>query len=139
MVESIDAAAIPSLVALWGECGLTRPWNDAVADARLALEGPASTILGIRDGGTLVGSVMVGFDGHRGWVYYLAVAPGHRRFGRARSLMAAAEDWLRERGAPAVRLMVRDDNAAACGFYRALGYETQQVATLGKRLGPDQR
>jgi ribosomal protein S18 acetylase RimI-like enzyme len=138
LIEPLDAGSIPSLVALWEDCGLTRPWNDAAADARLALGGPASTILGIRERGTLVGSVMVGFDGHRGWVYYLAVAPGYRRSGLARSLMAAAEDWLRERGAPAIRLMVREENAVACGFYRAIGYETQQVATLGKRLGPDQ-
>lgn len=138
LIEPLDATAIPSLVALWEDCGLTRPWNDAAADARLALEGPASAILGIRDEGALLGSVMVGFDGHRGWVYYVAVTPGHRRAGLARALMAAAEDWLRERGAPAVRLMVREENAVACGFYRALGYETQQVATLGKRLGSNQ-
>ena len=138
LIEPLEATTIPSLVALWEDCGLTRPWNDAAADARLALEGPASTILGIRNEGALVGSVMVGFDGHRGWVYYLAVAPGHRRSGLARALMAAAEDWLRERGAPAVRLMVRQENALASGFYRALGYETQQVATLGKRLGSDE-
>ena len=137
LIESLDAAAIPSLVALWEDCGLTRPWNDAAADARLALEAPASTIFGIRNEGVLVGSVMLGFDGHRGWVYYLAVAPGHRRSGFGRALMAAAEDWLRERGAPAVRLMVRQENALAGGFYRALGYETQQVSTLGKRLGVD--
>ena len=134
-IEPLDAASIPSLVALWEDCGLTRPWNDAAADARLALDGPASTILGIRERGALVGSVMVGFDGHRGWVYYLAVAESHRRSGVGRALMAGAEDWLRERGAPAVRLMVREDNTEAHGFYRALGYDTQQVATLGKRLG----
>ena len=138
MIEPLDAAAIPSLVALWEDCGLTRPWNDAVADALLALEGPATTILGIRNEGALVGAVMVGFDGHRGWVYYLAVSPGHRRSGLGRALMAAAEDWLRDRGAPAVRLMVRQENALVAAFYRALGYETQQVATLGKRLNSDQ-
>jgi ribosomal protein S18 acetylase RimI-like enzyme len=137
-IEQLDAAAIPSLVALWEDCGLTRPWNDAAGDARMAMEGPASAILGIRNEGTTVGSVMVGFDGHRGWVYYLAVAPGHRRSGLGRSLMAAAEDWLRERDAPAVRLMVREENEVAGGFYRAIGYETQHVATLGKRLGSDQ-
>jgi hypothetical protein len=68
LIEPLDATSIPSLVALWEDCGLTRPWNDAAADARLALEGPASTILGIRNDAALVGSAMVGFDGHRGWV-----------------------------------------------------------------------
>ena len=84
--------------------------------------------------GGLAGSVMVGFDGHRGWVYYLAVAPDRRRSGLGRVLMAAAEAWLRARGAPKIQLMVRADNEAALGFYEALGLERQQVVTLGRFL-----
>ncbi|MEO9132077.1 MAG: GNAT family acetyltransferase [Sphingomonas sp.] len=136
-----DAQAV---VALWETCGLTRPWNDPQADFTQALAGPSSTILVVReqgDGetggagqGDLAGSVMVGFDGHRGWVYYLAVAPGHRRSGLGRILMAAAEAWLRARGAPKVQLMVRADNEAALGFYEALGLERQPVVTLGRFL-----
>jgi ribosomal protein S18 acetylase RimI-like enzyme len=77
---------------------------------------------------------MVGFDGHRGWVYYLAVAPSHQRQGIGRMLMVAAEDWLRAEGAPKIQLMVRDDNTDARGFYAALGYAVQPVITMGKRL-----
>jgi ribosomal protein S18 acetylase RimI-like enzyme len=77
---------------------------------------------------------MTGFDGHRGWVYYLAVAPDRRREGLGRQLMAAAEAWLRDRGAPKLQLMVRTGNAEALGFYEALGLERQAVVTLGRFL-----
>jgi ribosomal protein S18 acetylase RimI-like enzyme len=124
----------PAVIALWQACGLTRPWNDPQADFTLALETPTSTILLAREGDVISGSVMVGFDGHRGWVYYLAVAPERQRAGLGRMLMEAAEAWLHERGAPKIQLMVREDNADAEGFYAALGYEAQPVSTLGKRL-----
>jgi ribosomal protein S18 acetylase RimI-like enzyme len=130
--EPADAGAV---VALWRACGLTRPWNDPERDFKAAIEGPASTILLLRDGDALVASVMTGFDGHRGWVYYLAVAPDRRRQGLGRAMMDAAEAWLRERGAPKIQLMVREDNEAALGFYRSLGLEPQKVVTLGRFLG----
>lgn len=136
MVPAI-AADSGDVIALWQVCGLTRPWNDPQADFALALATPSSTILLIRDGAAMVGSVMVGFDGHRGWVYYLAVAPGARRAGMGRRLMAAAEDWLRGQGAPKIQLMIRDDNAAALDFYAALGLERQKVVTLGRFLNDD--
>jgi ribosomal protein S18 acetylase RimI-like enzyme len=120
---------------LWDACGLIRPWNDPAADFNLALGGPASTVLLARSGtGTTTRSVMVGFDGHRGWVYYLAVDPAHRGDGLGRALMMAAEAWLRGHGCPKIQLMVRGDNAAARGFYDALGYEVQDVVTIGRRL-----
>jgi ribosomal protein S18 acetylase RimI-like enzyme len=125
---------IPALVGLWEACGLTRPWNDPARDARLAIEGATSAILGLRDGGTLIGSVMTGFDGHRGWVYYLAVAPARRREGLGHHLMDAAEAWLRARGVPKLQLMVRASNEEALGFYEALGLERQEVVTLGRFL-----
>ena len=90
-----------------------------------------------RDAGEVVGSVMVGFDGHRGWVYYLAVAPDRRHAGLGRALMTAAENWLRGQGAPKLQLMVRDDNQAALGFYSALGFERQTTVVLGRRLDGD--
>lgn len=134
MTAPLGLGDIPALVALWEACGLTRPWNDPGRDARLAIEGATSVILGLRDGEALIASVMVGFDGHRGWVYYLAVAPDRRRQGLGRSLMAAAEAWLRERNAPKLQLMVRTTNAEALGFYEALGLERQEVVTLGRFL-----
>lgn len=134
MIAPLGPDDIPALVTLWEACGLTRPWNDPQRDARLAIEGMTSAILGLRDDEALIASVMVGFDGHRGWVYYLAVAPDRRREGLGRRLMDAAEVWLRGRGAPKLQLMVRTSNGDALGFYEALGLERQEVTTLGRFL-----
>lgn len=131
------------VVALWQACGLTRPWNDPVEDFARAIAGTASAVLVMRASDVecaedaILGSVMVGFDGHRGWLYYFAVAPDRRRGGIGRALMAAAEDWLRTRGAPKIQLMVREDNVAALGFYEALGLERQKVVTLGRFIGKE--
>lgn len=134
--ESLSIDACDELAALWTACGLTRPWNDPVSDARKAIEGACSVVLGLREGGggALIASAMVGFDGHRGWVYYLAVAPDHQGTGLGRLMMAAAEQWLRGQGAPKIQLMVREDNVAAIGFYEALGLARQPVVTLGRFL-----
>lgn len=123
------------VIQLWHDCGLTRPWNDPVRDFDSALASPASAILILKDR-ALAASVMVGFDGHRGWVYYLAVSPDRRREGFGRRLMGEAEQWLKARGAPKIQLMVREDNEAAIGFYEALGLERQKVVTLGRFLDP---
>jgi ribosomal protein S18 acetylase RimI-like enzyme len=126
-----------AVIALWQVCGLTRPWNDPGADFRKAMDNATSDILLLTENDTLIAAVMVGYDGHRGWVYYLAVHPGHRRKGLGRRMMAAAEGWLRERGAPKIQLMVRGDNADAIAFYEALGIGRQDVVTLGRRLDGD--
>jgi len=135
-LEIVEALAEDrnAAIALWREAGLTRPWNDPVADFDLALVTPTSAVLIARDGGDPVGTVMAGFDGHRGWVYYLAVLEARRRQGIARLLMESAERWLAARGCPKAQLMVRGENAGALGFYAALGYEAQDVFTLGRRL-----
>lgn len=122
------------MVALWQAAGLTRPWNDPYTDYDLALTNPASVILIARTHTSLAGSVMVGFDGHRGWVYYLASDPNHRGMGIGRALMTAAEVWLREQGCPKIQLMVRNDNSGVKAFYFAIGYEEQEVITFGWRL-----
>lgn len=134
MIAPLGPDDIPALIALWEACGLTRPWNDPRLDARLAIEGATSAILGLRDGDALIASVMTGFDGHRGWIYYLAVASDRRREGLGRRLMEAAETWLRQQGAPKLQLMVRSSNEEALAFYRDLGLERQEVVTLGKFL-----
>ena len=134
ILREATAADASAVVALWQACGLTRPWNDPLADFAQALAGTTSTVLITGQGEALAGSVMVGFDGHRGWVYYLAVSPDFRRQGIGRTLMESAETWLRACGAPKIQLMVRDDNHAALGFYEALGLERQKVVTLGKFL-----
>lgn len=121
-------------IALWRAAGLTRPWNDPAADFDLALANSTSTVLLAFDVAALVGSVMVGFDGHRGWVYYLATDPAQLRRGIGRKLMDAAQEWLIRQGCSRLRLMVRTENLTARGFYEALGYEAQDVVTLGKTL-----
>ncbi|MET0245442.1 MAG: GNAT family acetyltransferase [Sphingomonas sp.] len=145
MIVPATADDQASVVALWQACGLTRPWNDPVADFARAVAGAESAVLVMRGSGSgvdgtedaILGSVMVGFDGHRGWIYYLAVAPGRQRGGIGRALMGAAEEWLRTRGAPKIQLMVREDNVAALGFYEALGLERQKVVTLGRFIGKE--
>nr|WP_246352202.1 GNAT family acetyltransferase [Sphingomonas xinjiangensis] len=134
MIEPATPEDRGAVVALWRACGLTRPWNDPDADFKLALGNGGSTVLLARVAYRLVGSVMAGFDGHRGWIYYLAVDPEQRRGGLGRALMAAAEAWLKARGCPKIQLMVREDNAEALDFYAAMGLERQRVVTLGRFL-----
>ncbi len=127
-----------AVVALWQACGLTRPWNDPHADiARKLREQPELFLVGTL-GAELVGSAMAGFDGHRGWVYYLAVAPAHRGRSYGRALMREVERLLEERGCPKLNLQVRASNAGVIEFYRRLGYAQDDVASLGKRLIHDQ-
>ncbi|MEN8722602.1 MAG: GNAT family acetyltransferase [Alphaproteobacteria bacterium] len=123
-----------AIITLWDQCDLMRPWNDPIKDFDRALAGDNAVILVTEQTGDIIGTIMVGEDGHRGWVYYLAVDPHARRGGVGRQLMQAAEDWITQRNIPKAQLMVRTDNEAATGFYKALGYEVQAVATLGKRL-----
>jgi len=143
------------VVALWHECGLTRPWNDPHRDIerKLAVQ-PELFLVGtelveLADGGTdggtdggspeevLVATAMAGHEGHRGWLYYVAVAPGHRGGGRARQIVAEAERLLLEAGCPKVMLMVRSGNDAAAATWGSLGYEPDDVAVFGKRLVED--
>ena len=133
-IEPAEVADRERVIALWQTAHLTRPWNDPGADFDLALANPTSTILLAKNGMALVGCVMTGFDGHRGWAYYLATDPTQLKCGIGRILMAAAENWLKKLGCSRIRLMVRADNEVANGFYEAIGYETQEVATLGRTL-----
>lgn len=129
-----DEAAV---IALWQACGLTRPWNDPALDiARKLAVQPELFLVGEREG-EIVASVMAGYEGHRGWVNYLGVAPAWRGRGFARALMLQAEQALLARGCPKINLQVRADNADALGFYAAIGYGQDAVLSLGKRLIPD--
>ena len=130
-MQESDRAGV---IRLWEACGLTRPWNDPSQDITRSLGAANATILLGEESGAIIASTMLGFDGHRGWVYYFAVAPERQRNGLGRLLFNASEVWLQERGAPKIQLMVRDSNEAAIGFYRALGLEVQPVVTLGRFL-----
>lgn len=121
-------------VALWDACGLTRPWNDPHADLTRAMGGPCSTVLAAVEDDVLTGTAMVGHDGHRGWVYYLAVRPDRRRAGLGRDLMNASERWLMQRKVPKINLMVRTTNTSVVAFYESLGYKDGEVLVLGKFL-----
>ena len=122
------------MIALWQRCGSARPWNDPAADIALARKGSNSTVLVGRHDGTVVASVLVGHDGHRGWVYYVASDPDHRFKGFGRAMMTAAEDWLRARGIEKMQLMVRPDNSKVQAFYESLGYFEQKRIIYAKWL-----
>ena len=117
-ITSIEDGDVPEVVRLWKRAGLVREWNDPTGDIALARRERNSTILLGRDDGALVASVLVGHDGHRGWVYYVSVDPDHRLKDYGRQIMTAAEDWLRARGIMKLQLMVRGDNARVHAFYR---------------------
>lgn len=125
-----------AVVALWRECGLVIPANDPVGDFRLALGRIGSEIFVAVEAGAILGSAMVGHDGHRGWIYYLATAPAARGRGIARGLVAAAEAWLVERGVPKVQLLVRNTNAGVIGYYETLGFDVRPVSLMQKVLIP---
>ncbi|HTO63047.1 MAG TPA: GNAT family acetyltransferase [Bradyrhizobium sp.] len=125
---------VAKVIALWERCGLTRPWNDPAADIALARRSPDATVLVGRVAGEIVGSVMVGHDGHRGWVYYVSVDPDHQGSGHGRAVMTAAEDWLRARGVPKLQLLVRRANAKVQAFYETLDYAEQETVVFGKWL-----
>jgi ribosomal protein S18 acetylase RimI-like enzyme len=133
-IRAFVPADTDAVVALWQGCGLTRPWNDPLGDiARKATTQPELFLVGTLDE-RVVATAMVGYDGHRGWVNYLAVAPSCRLGGHARALMQEAERLLALRGCPKLNLQLRRTNTAAAGFYRALGYVEDDVVCFGKRL-----
>ena len=132
---SEDQAAV---IQLWHDCGLTRPWNDPARDIARKLAVQPELFLVGTEGARLIGSAMAGFDGHRGWIYYLAVAPDRRRQGHARRLVEAACASLSRIGCPKVELMVRDQNVDALAFYEAIGFETQPVRVYARRLIDDE-
>jgi ribosomal protein S18 acetylase RimI-like enzyme len=129
-----DEAAV---VDLWQRCGLTRPWNDPRKDIHRKLTVQPELFLVGETGGKVVASVMAGYDGHRGWVNYLAVAPDCRNKGYGRLIMRHVEERLSAMGCPKLNLQVRADNTAVLEFYRKLGYAVEERASLGKRLIPD--
>ncbi|MDW4573095.1 GNAT family acetyltransferase [Microbacterium sp. M3] len=136
-IRPFDLADTEAVVSLWQAAGLTRPWNNPYQDIRRKLSVQPELFLVAADGAAVVGTVMAGYDGHRGWLYYLASAPDRRGEGIARRLVAEAEERLMAMGCPKVQLMVRPENGVARGFYDALGYEPFDTWNTGKRLIAD--
>ncbi|MCC2114024.1 MAG: GNAT family acetyltransferase [Hyphomicrobiales bacterium] len=135
-IEEIDDADTDAIAELWQRAGLTRAWNDPQRDIAFARTGPSSTILVGRFSGSAqpVASAMVGHDGHRGTVYYVAVDPDHHGAGLGRQMMSAVEAWLRGRGVWKLNLIVRADNEAVTAFYEHLGYAREERIILSKWL-----
>jgi ribosomal protein S18 acetylase RimI-like enzyme len=137
LVRPFELSDEPEVIALWERCGLTRPWNDPRKDIRRKLEvRPDLFLVGVLDG-RVVASVMAGYEGHRGWINYLAVLPEHQRKGFGRVMMAEAERRLCDAGCPKINLQVRSTNTAVIEFYRRLGYGVDDVVSMGKRLVHD--
>lgn len=133
-IRSLSDGDIPTVVALWRASGLLVPHNDPVADIALCRTSRHGDILIAEENGTILASIMVGHDGHRGWVYYLAVDPAHRRRGLGRQMMSAAEAWLAERRVRKLELMIRNSNHAVKGFYAALGYVEEPIVVMSRWL-----
>jgi ribosomal protein S18 acetylase RimI-like enzyme len=126
-----------AVIDLWRRCDLTRPQNDPHKDIRRKLATQPEMFLIAIVNERITGTVMVGYDGHRGWINYLGVDPGHRRRGIAAALMAEAECLLRTRGCPKINLQVRTTNAEVIAFYRSIGFAVDDVVSMGKRLEQD--
>jgi len=134
IIRAIADEDIAQIIALWSAAGVARPWNDPHRDIAFARRNAHSTLLVADIKGEVVATVMVGEDGHRGWVYYVATAPNHRGKSLGRAMMAAAEDWLKRRGVWKVQLLVREENAKVIEFYEHLGYRDTLTVCLQKIL-----
>jgi len=136
-IRPFDVADTEDVVSLWQETGLTRPWNNPYQDIRRKLAVQPELFLVAVDAGTVVGTVMAGYDGHRGWLYYLASSPARRGEGIGRTLVETVEQLLIEMGCPKVQLMVRTENVEVHEFYASLGFEPFETWNTGKRLIAD--
>ena len=137
-LRSFHPADTESVVALWESIGLTRLWNDPRKDiARKLGVQPELFVVAIGDDDRIVGTVMAGYDGHRGWMNYLAARPGVRGTGVGRALVEHVEEALHALGCPKVSIQVRSSNAQVVAFYEHLGYSVDDTIDLGKRLIAD--
>ena len=127
-----------AVVNLWKTCNLTKPWNNPEQDINLKLKDSPGLFLVGTINGIIVASVMAGYDGHRGWIYYLAVDPEYRKQGLGRRIMAAAEEKLMKIGCPKIDLMVRKNNLDVIEFYEKIGYGPDDVVTMSRRLIEDE-
>ena len=132
-IQPFEQSQLKLVIELWQRCELIKPWNDPVHDIQFCLASTDSELLVLTREEKAIGTVMVGHDGHRGWVYYLAVSPVFQRSGYGRLLMETAEEWLQEREVPKLNLMIRGGNKKVVDFYRRLGFEDDNVVVMGKR------
>jgi ribosomal protein S18 acetylase RimI-like enzyme len=133
--EDSDEAAV---IALWEAAALTRSWNDPRKDIERKRSVQREWFLVGTDDDAVIASIMIGYDGHRGWINYLAVAPAHRLQGHARTLMGEAERVLAAAGCPKINLQIRSTNASVIEFYKSIGYARDDVVSFGRRLIADE-
>jgi len=137
ITRPFDKSDQPAVIDLWIDCGLVVPWNDPAKDIERKLKvDPDLFLVGELDN-DIVASVMGGYDGHRGWINYLAVSPRHQRKGYGRLIMEAVELAIAQKGCPKINLQIRGSNTDIVSFYQAIGYDIDNVIGLGKRIEPD--
>lgn len=127
---------IDQIIAVWHAAGVARPWNDPRRDIAFARRDEHSTVLVAELDGRIVATAMVGEDGHRGWVYYVATDPVHQGKGFGKAMMTAAEAWLIARGVWKLQLLVREENTQVVDFYAQLGYRDTKTFCMQKVLQP---
>lgn len=137
-IRPFNISDTEAVVELWKACGLTRSWNNPYLDIERKLKKDPEYFVVGECNDVIVATAMFGYEGHRGWVNYLAVSPPHQRKGYASQLMQHGEEILLAIGCPKINLQVRETNAEALGFYEALGYKVDASISLGKRLIPDE-
>jgi ribosomal protein S18 acetylase RimI-like enzyme len=126
-----------AVINLWQACNLVVAWNDPIKDIqRKMLVDPDLFLIGELSE-DIVATVMGGYEGHRGWINYLAVSPEHQRKGYARAMMQQVEALILQKGSPKINLQVRSNNIDVIQFYQAIGYDIENAVGLGKRLIPD--
>lgn len=132
LIREVEDPDVATLSELWEACALVPPWSSAAEDIRRCRANPTSTLLVGELAGRVVATAMTGIDGHRGWIYYVAVEPSERRRGHARRMVEAAEAWLADRRAPRILLMVHPENTVAIRLYESLGYGRSAMIVFGK-------
>lgn len=137
IIRPIENKDIDTVVELWETCHLTRPWNHPEIDIFRKIQQKDDLFLVAEKDGMVVATLMAGYDGHRGWMNYLAVHPKSQRLGIATALIQNIEKRLIAIGCPKVQLLVRAENTAVLQFYEQLNFEDTQSICLGKRLIPD--
>ena len=137
LIRTYRASDEIAVINLWTACNLVVPHNNPRKDIRRKLKVNPEWFLVAEQDRQIVATCMVGYEGHRGWINYLAVAPGHQKKGIARRMMAEAEQLLRQAGCPKINLQIRSTNLSVIEFYRSIGFKVDEVTSMGKRLEPD--
>ena len=137
IIRSYIETDLQEVLKLWKICGLVVPWNNPEEDIARKLSVDRDLFLIGEVSDEIVATVMGGYEGHRGWINYLAVAPTHQRNGYGAEIMAEVEKRIRAKGCPKINLQIRSTNADVISFYTSIGYAVDEVVSLGKRLIKD--